>query len=233
MILKCVSRLLLLGYSATLTLLLMGCATSNNYPQVTHDGLQLLEKSAFAQVYAKPGASIEGFNQFAVSDCQVAFKKNWQRNQNSNRLSATSRVSKEDMAEIRQTLAALCQEAFESALLESPAYALVGTDTTNNQTLLLRPSVIDLDIAAPDIASVGRSYSFTTEAGEMTLFLEVVDAGTGEVIYRIVDRQRERGNTQMQWTNRVTNIADAKRILGAWGQQLRNGLDRITATSNG
>ena len=32
----------------------------------------------------------------------------------------------------------------------------------------------------------------------------------------------------LQWTNSVTNQADAKRILGRWARQLREGLDEAT-----
>jgi hypothetical protein len=38
---------------------------------------------------------------------------------------------------------------------------------------------------------------------------------------------------RLQWSNSVTNTADAKRILNAWGQQFREGLDRIYRGDNG
>jgi hypothetical protein len=67
----------------------------------------------------------------------------------------------------------------------------------------------------------------------MTLFLEVADASTGETLFRIVDRRRGLNAMRLQWSNSVTNGADAKRILNAWGQQFREGLDQVYRGDNG
>jgi len=64
----------------------------------------------------------------------------------------------------------------------------------------------------------------------MTLLLELADASAGEVLYRIVDRRRANRSMQLEWSNSVTNAADAKRILSRWGNQLRQGLDHVMAT---
>ena len=99
-------------------------------------------------------------------------------------------------------------------------------------TLLLRPNIINLDVAAPDVSSPGVSRSYTTESGEMTLFLEVADASTGETLFRIVDRRRHLNSMRLQWSNSVNNTADAKRNLNAWGEQFREGLDRVYQGDN-
>ena len=212
---------------------LAGCAGVNKAPEVTHDGLVEIDSKAFATVYEKPGASVAGYNQFAVTDCQVSFRKNWLRNQNDSRMGLGNRVTKEDMDKIRESLASMCNDEFIGVLKSDSAYKLVGAEQVNNETLLLKPSIINLDVAAPDVQSAGRSQSYTTDSGEMTLFLEVADASTGEVLYRVVDRRRDSGSGRLQWTNSVTNAADAKRVLGGWGKQLREGLDRVVAEQKG
>ena len=59
----------------------------------------------------------------------------------------------------------------------------------------------------------------------MTLLLELVDGTTGEVLARARDRQEGRDMGRLQWTNSVTNKAEADRILKSWAQRLRDGLD--------
>jgi hypothetical protein len=63
----------------------------------------------------------------------------------------------------------------------------------------------------------------------MTLFLEIADPVTGETLFRIVDRRRNLNAMRLQWSNSVTNAADARRVLNAWGEQFRQGLDRVYA----
>ena len=63
----------------------------------------------------------------------------------------------------------------------------------------------------------------------MTLFLEVVDASSGEILYRVIDRRREHNTGQLQWTNSVTNMSDARRTLSYWGKSLRRALDQVAA----
>ena len=46
------------------------------------------------------------------------------------------------------------------------------------KVLILRPSIINLDIAAPDIMSAGMSRTYTTSAGQMTLLLDIIDGTT-------------------------------------------------------
>ena len=76
--------------------------------------------------------------------------------------------------------------------------------------LILRPAIINLDVSAPDTNSAGMQRAYTTSAGEMTLLLELLDATTGEVLVRIVDRRQAMDTGRMQWSNSVTNAAEAK-----------------------
>jgi hypothetical protein len=130
---------------------------------------------------------------------------------------------------IKDNLGALCTEKFAAALLVDPAYNLVDSFDDGEPVLVLSPSIINLDINAPDTMSAGRSRSYTTSAGEMTLSLEVSDATTGEVLYRIVDRKRSRDTGRMEWTTSVSNKAEAERTLRRWADLLRQGLDTVRA----
>jgi hypothetical protein len=210
-----------------------GCSSSPTAPEISHDGLVLQDNTKFGLVYAKPGVEIGSYENFAVHHCEVAFRKNWQRDQNSSRGGTAHRVTDSDMEGIRNSLAELCETEFLSVLSVAPAYTIVPEDQADTETLLLRPNIINLDVAAPDIKSPGISRSYTTESGEMTLFLEVADASTGETLFRIVDRRRGLNAMRLQWSNSVTNGADAKRILNAWGQQFREGLDQVYRGDNG
>jgi len=211
---------------------LVACAGIGE-PEVTHDGLVEQQGAKVGTVYAKPGASVLPYTQFAIDECTVSFRKNWLRDQNSARRSIGNKVTETDMDRIRSTLSGLCSAEFTSALEREPGYKIVALDEANAETLVLVPNIIDLDVSAPDVQSPSRTRTFTAQSGEMTLFLEVVDASTGEILYRVVDRRRDNRTMQLEWSNTVTNTADAKRILRSWGNQLREGLDHVVAREKG
>ncbi len=92
------------------------------------------------------------------------------------------------------------------------------------------PAIIDLDIKAPAAAESGRSRTFATTAGAMTLYLEIYDADTNEILGRAVDRKRARDYGRMTWQNSATNRTEARRLVTDWADTLRNGLDAVRAS---
>lgn len=212
---------------ALLATLLAACAsTEKKIPEVTHDGLQLVHDTQFAAVYMKPGADLSVYDKFGVTDCQVAFRKNWLRDQNVDRIDLTNRVTQKDVDRIKDALGKECKEKFRQALLKAPAYALVEEFYQGDEVLVLRPNIINLDVSAPETNYPGIERSYTTSSGQMTLYLELLDATTDEVLARVIDRKEDPDDNMMMWTNSVTNKADADRILRRWADQMRNGLDK-------
>jgi len=166
-----------------------------------------------------------------VAPCEVSFRKNWLRDQNQSRMDLTNRVTRSDVERIRESLGEMCQSTFREKLAEEPGYQLVDNVDDGENVLVLVPAIIDLDIYAPDVMSAGRSRSYTTRSGEMTLLLELKDGISGDTLVRIVDRRRDFDDMYLQWTNAVTNRNDAQRILNRWATELRDNLDKVRAGS--
>ena len=194
-----------------------------SYPDQTDDGLTRVDSKKADAVYWKEGASLDGYDRVRLEDAEVSFKKNWMRDQNRDRRSPSSRVTSEDMDDIREALAGLFREVFTQEL-EKGGYEVVNE--SGPDVLLLQPSIVDLDVAAPDISSQpGRTRTYTTSAGEMTLHLEFRDSETNALMGRAIDRREDRAVGRIQYTSRVTNQADARRILGSWAKALVEALD--------
>ena len=96
--------------------------------------------------------------------------------------------------------------------------------------LLIRPAIIGLDVVAPDNDSTGLSRTYSETAGEMTLYLELYDSVSGEMLAKALDRQMDRQTGYFEWQNRVTNRAAANRILKVWANVLKEGLDDARAS---
>ena len=97
-----------------------------------------------------------------------------------------------------------------------------------DDVLLVGPAIIDLDITAPDLASTNQRISFAANAGQATLYLELYDSVSGEILLRVVDRRVADNNTNIQWANQIDNAAEARKMMTIWAEALRDGMDKAT-----
>jgi hypothetical protein len=75
------------------------------------------------------------------------------------------------------------------------------------------------------LAEGGYRVVERTDAGEMTLALELRDAVTGTLLAEARDRQRGIDRGRFTVANSVTNRAEAERVLRGWAMRLRDSLD--------
>jgi hypothetical protein len=193
--------------------------SKNAPPPVSHDGLHLDPDSDVALLYTKPEVVWTEYSRFKMLEPYVAFKKNWERNTKV----AGRRIPKKDIERIKVEAAALLREVFIEELDERGGYRFV--EESDDDVLIMRPALIDLVITAPDIKVAGRVEQYVASAGAATLFLEMYDSVSGEILARVVDRKRMQDYGYARWANSVTNRADAKRMFKKWAVLLRTGWD--------
>jgi len=183
------------------------------------DGLVLKPSSRVDAVYVEPGADFSVYDSIILDDAEVAFSKDWDPNQGERGI---DRVSAKDIQEIRERVAALLREVFTKELTEG-GYRLV--EEPGHSTLLVRPAIVDLYINAVDGSKPGRMYTYTAEAGHMTLVLELRDSVTGDILARAIDASRARQTGMFTMSSRNKNVAEARRAFTTWADLLRQGLD--------
>ena len=191
-------------------------AKEQELPEVTEDGLHRVPDSKMAIVYAEPEADLSGYQKVQLLEAYVAFKKNWARDQRSSSIDPLS-VTSGDVERIKNRLAEEFRAVF-TAVLEEGGYPVV--DAAGDDVLLVRPAIINLDVTAPDTMRAGRSRSYTQSAGEMTLYVEIYDSVTGDLIAKAMDRKADRNTSYYTWANSATNKAAADRILKGWADIL-------------
>jgi hypothetical protein len=189
-------------------------------PAINDEGMELVKDSKLATVYADPGADLSIYNKVLLQDATVAFRKNWQRDQN--RGVSSLRVKTSDMERIQESVATTFREVFTKELIDG-GYEI--TDEIGPDVLLVTPGIIDLDVHAPDVRSASRVYSYSESAGEMTLKLELYDSITNDKIATATDRKRDYRAGYLQWRTKVSNKADARRMMSSWAKALRSALD--------
>jgi len=182
---------------------------------VSFDGLVAVEGSRVHMAYIDPEADFSVFERVAILVPHVAFRSNWQRDQNRSR---SRNVRASDMERIKEDVAGLFEEVFTEQL-EAGGFEVVNY--AGEDVLVLRPAIVDLDITAPDTRTAGRSRTYTAGTGAATLYIELFDSLSGAIIGRAADRRgggRSGGFATV--SNRVTNRADARREFRVWADKL-------------
>ncbi len=201
----------------------------DDWPEVTIEGLELVEKDRRGEIYADPDIDWSQYTQIMLDPATVAFRRNWKRDQNRYQ---PFKVRASDMEKIKTSLSELFDEVFSKELSENGEYTI--TDQTGDEVMRIKPAIVDLDVYAPDtVNSSTRNVQITDSAGKMTLKLEIYDSVTGDLIAVASDRQEAPRRGYGQWTSSVSNRADAKRMLQRWAKDLVKRLDEARGASKG
>jgi len=192
------------------------------------DGLIEIKPKRFDVAFLLPGADFSKYKKLMIDPVEVAFKKDWAENYNREAATLSQRLSQEDVEKIakaaREEFTEVFSEAYQKAGLE------IATAPASD-VLRLRPGVIDLYIVAPDTMSSGRSRTYTMEAGQATLFVELRDSTTGALLGRGLDRRATRNSGRAQISNSVTNLSDFRALFKQWADTSIKGFNDLRAMS--
>jgi len=191
------------------------------------DGLVEVKAKRMDAAYLMPGADFRPYTKLMIDPTEAAFKKDWMRSINTQR-SLSSRVTEQDAQKILAAARTNFDDIFVEAFKQA-GYEIVAAPAPD--VLRVSTAVIDLYVNAPDTMSAGRSYSFTMEAGEATLVVEVRDSMTGALMGRVLDRRQTRNTGRMQMTTSVSNQVEFRSLFKQWAGITVKGLEEIKAQS--
>ncbi len=197
-------------------------------PKVTSDGLNLVEGTKAAALWIKDGADFSEYHSVMILDVGVGFVKDWRKDYNRNEISMSRRVSKSDAEKIKHRVADEFKAIFKQQL-NLAGYIVSDYDfnLADDDVLVLRPAIMDLDVTAPDVDTASRGRTYTASAGAMTLYMEFYDSVSSSILGRVVDRQNARSNGVVTISNQVTNKAAADRLFKKWADLLIVKMDAV------
>jgi hypothetical protein len=203
---------------------LMGCQTTNKGLEpldelANGEGLVRVESKAVDVLYKRPEASLAGYSKLMLTPIEVQFAKHWTPESSNSTLYNMHSVDRE---KIKSDLANAFAEVFTRDMQKGgyPIVSEAGPDV-----LEMQAAIANLYITAPDPSQLtGRTEIYTTDAGEMTLIMQLHDSITGQILARAIDR-RGASNDYWNWTTSASNTADAKRIISGWSTSLRKAFD--------
>lgn len=215
-------------FMVVLSVIVMGLAPvatmakkKSEIPQVTVEGLELVpDVEGLAHVWAEPGANLSQYNRVLLAEPYVAFKKNWKRDQND----IGTRVTNADMNRIKTSVKDLFMEVFTEEL-QKAGYVL-ATERAED-VLLVKPAIIDLDVQAPNVLEAGINRTYSKTAGSMTLYMELYDSETDDILAKAMDSTADRDSGSFQsFVSGPANRQVSMQLMRPWAVALVKGLDR-------
>ena len=198
-------------------------AMAADEPPKEWDGLVRVNSKQIDHLYKLPEANFSGYKRVRLDPIEVEFDKNWKPNESER--SPSRRLTNSDLEKIKKTLAEEFRKVFTEELAKN-GYPVVDQD--DDDVLRVSAAIANLYITAPEKMSAGRSRTYTTNAGHMTLVAELRDSVTGKLMARAVDSVQARDTGTFMITTSVSNLASARTALSKWARVLREGLDAAT-----
>ena len=196
-------------------------------PPTNWDGLVQVKAKRLDLVYLQPGADFRGYTKVILAPTELAFEKNWQRDQNRTSRALSSRISDSDIQNALKQGVAAADDIFADAWTKG-GYTIVtepGPDV-----LRVNTGIVNIRVSAPDQQTAGRAYNFAGEAGSATLFVEARDSMTGALLGRAID-QKIAGDNSTAWRTSSSNRADFRAMAERWASASVRGIDELKSLS--
>jgi hypothetical protein len=213
--------------AATLVLFAATSYAEKEKAPETWDGLVEVKSKSFDAAYLSPGADFRPYTKIMIDPTEVAFDKDWMKNMNDRR-DISRMVDDEKAQEIIKAARTNFDDIFNEAFTKA---GITVVNAPEPNVLRVRTGVVNLYVNAPDVMSPGRSKSYTANAGEATLVIEVRDSMSGALLGRVLDRRETREMVGMQQATSVTNTADFRALFKSWANIAVKGFKRLQEIS--
>lgn len=219
--------MIILKRVAALALFVAGAAVAAEAP-ASWDGLVEVKPKRMDAAFLLPGADFRPYTKLMVDPTQVAFSKDWMKSINDQTRDLSRKVTDEDAARILESARANFDDVFREAFTKA-GYEVVSTPGPD--VMRVATGVLNLYLNAPDTMSAGRSRTYTTNAGEATLVIEVRDSMTGALLGRVIDQRETRSSARPQLATSVSNTSDFRMLFRSWANIATTGLEELKAHS--
>lgn len=217
---------------AALALMIAGCTSTPTFQQgadaeVTFDGLTRVEGTVMDDVWARADIDLKGYTKVMFEGVGVEYRP--VTGPYSGRAGTTSvRRSSDNEFQLDAETRALFEKEIQGAFLDGMGRSKVFTivDEPGPDVLLVQGGLLDVVSRVPP-ETVGRSRIFIDSVGEATLVLEIRDSESNAIFARAIDRRAAEDPGRMTESNRVTNLADVRRLGRRWATVLREALEKL------
>ena len=214
------------GATAILILLSATPVLAQKLP-VEWDGLTRVASKRIDIVYLQPGADFRGYTKVMVDPTEVSFRKNWARDYNRSTRDLSGQISEGDIRNAISKGVVGASDIFRDAWMKG-GYEIVSQPGPD--VMRIKTAVANITVNAPDVRTSALSHTFSDEAGEATLVVEVRDSLTGALLGRAIDQKIVGDNTAALRTA-VSNRADFRDVVERWARESVRGMTELKTLS--
>lgn len=182
-------------------------------------GLEAIEMHGMDYAAVDPVTDFAGYTGVIVDPVEVSLD----RDSAPLRPVSAFEYSEKDLLKLEEWLGQIVRERFVDAIRDGPRYSVVQEPGPG--VLRIHARLVDVRLNAPDLPAPSRTEHWARSAGEWTLVAELVDAQSGAVVARLVDRWIDPEEQYMQRMTRVENARALQRAADAWALAVRRHLD--------
>ena len=202
--------------------LLVAAAPMLAQEQATEDnweGLVRVRSEKIQLVYLAPDADFRPYTKVILDPPEMAMRKNWLRDQRRNASGLSSVATERDITKALDRGEKEFTKYFTRAFTQA-GFAVVTTSGAD--VARIRAGVVDIDVAAPDVGAQ-RTRTYTEEAGEATVVIEVRDSVTNALLGRAIER-RIAGDNGPWIRTAASNENDFAQLFRRWAELSANGM---------
>lgn len=180
--------------------------------QATQEGLAAVHSRYLDKVYLRRDLDLSAFRTILIDPVRVEFDERWLKYF---RYSVPP-VAEEDLKRISEGIAADAQASIAEAF-RNRGFTITGAPAPG--VLRLSPQVSELYVNAPERQPPWNRRTFTKEAGEATLLLEVRDSTNDAVVARVAHRGTATQMGRFTWATDVTNRIWFGELIRRWADE--------------
>jgi hypothetical protein len=135
-------------------------------------------------------------------------------------------ISKQDAVKKLQVIQKAWGQSFTEGF-QRAGYTL--TQTPGPNVLRVNSAIANIYINNPDRNTAGMGGSFSANAGQATMIIELRDAATGTLLARVIDAEATQATGAI--SNAVTNLNAFKELADRWTRISVKGLQALQSVS--
>jgi len=192
--------------------LLMACAGPEPVPE---PGLEILQHGRNEEMQVAPDVDWDNYTRIILHNAPVAFRENWQRDQERIKGSA---IREENMEMFKTNVSDQLSKVMRKRITERGDYELTGESGPG--VMSFQPNIVDLDIRGPGWVQDSILESMTNSRGSMTIEVVIRDSVTDKLLAVAWQDQSDPQEGYMEMTNTVNNTVTFRLMMQRWNDWL-------------
>ena len=182
---------------------------------VPEPGLEILQHARNEEMQVAPDIDWDSYTKIILHNAPVAFRENWQRDQERIKGSA---IREESIEMFKTNVSDQLSKVMRKRITERGDYELTGESGPG--VMSFQPNIVDLDIRGPGWVQDSILESMTNSRGSMTIEVVIRDSVTDKLLAVAWQDQSDPQEGYMEMTNTVNNTVAFRLMMQRWNDWL-------------